>query len=250
LPLYRSTAIVLRRRQFEETDKLLVLYGREQGKFSAIAKGARRAQSRLVGATEPLVYARLQLATGRNLDIITEATPRHTFAGLRTSASKIEYALYLAELTEALVDERQASEELFDLLLSSLYLLENRSCEETVGRRFEMQALDLTGYSPELSRCVVCRAVRPPERPASYSPAHGGILCNRCSTGQQEILAGPSGVLEGMRCLLTLPAHEIDSFSLSAPDQRSLRRILRAHISYHLERDLKSVKAIERDEED
>lgn len=234
----------MRRRHFEETDKLLVLYGREQGKFSAIAKGARRPQSRLVGATEPLVYARMQLATGRNLDIITEATAKHTFAGLHVSAIKIEHALYVAELTEALVDERQPSQELFDLLLSSLYLLESRPHEETSVRRFEMQALDLAGYTPELRRCVVCQAIRPASRPAAYSPPHGGIICSRCSQDLQELLPGPAQALEGMRTLLTLPAHEIGQFLLDEEDMRGMRRIIAAHVRYHLERDLKSGSVI------
>ena len=141
MPLYRANVIVLRRRAFQETDKLLTLYSREHGKLSAIARGARRAQSRLVGATEPLVYARMQLATGRNLDIITEATPRHTFPGLRTSARKVQVALYMAELLDALVEERQSSPEQFDLMLSSLYLLEGKPLDALVVRRFEMQMI-------------------------------------------------------------------------------------------------------------
>ncbi len=91
----------------------------------------------------------MQLATGRNLDIITEATLKHPFSGLRSSPQNIENGLYLAELTDALLDERQSAPELFDLLLSSLYLLETRPEESLVIRRFELQALALAGYAPE-----------------------------------------------------------------------------------------------------
>ncbi len=240
MPLYRANAIVLRRRSFEETDKLLVLYTREFGKLSAIAKGARRSQSRLVGVSEPLVYSRLQLAEGRNLDIISEATVKHTFVGLKTSPRKIEYALYLLELTDALVEERQPSADLFDLLLSSLYLLESRDHDSLIARRFELQALDIAGYTPEFDRCVLCRALRPPERGAVFSPTHGGILCSRCRSGQGEVLATAGAILEAGKTLTRLPAHKIDSVELSPEQAQELARVCRSHIHYHVGRDLKA----------
>ncbi|MCC6483471.1 MAG: DNA repair protein RecO [Armatimonadetes bacterium] len=240
MALYRANAIVLRRRSFEETDKLLVLYTREYGKLSAVAKGARRSQSRLVGATEPLVYARMQLAEGRNLDIVSEATPRHSFSGIRSSQRKIEYGLYLLELTEALVEERQPSHELFDLLLSSLYLLESRSSLSAVVRRFELQALDAVGYTPEMDRCVVCQARRPPARAAAFSASHGGIVCTRCRAGVEDVVLASGAVLDGMKSLARLPAHQVGALDLTVENLRDVAKLTRKHISFHVGRDLKA----------
>lgn len=197
-------------------------------------------QSRLVGATEPLVYARMQLATGRNLDIVTESVPRTTFPGLRTSTERIEHALYFAELTDALVDDRQPSQELFDLLLSSLYLLEQNRDEEVVVRRFEIQAVDLAGYTPELRRCLQCRAVRPDTRPAVYGPLQGGIICSRCRAGQEGLIPAKGSVLDTAEELLALPAHGIGAFAASAEDLKSVGRLMRAHINAHVEREIRS----------
>ena len=240
MPLYRANVIVLRRRAFQETDKLLPLDSREHGKLSAIARGARRAQSRLVGATEPLVYARMQLATGRNLDIITEATPRHTFPGLRTSARKVQVALYMAELLDALVEERQSSPEQFDLMLSSLYLLEGKPLDALVVRRFEMQMLDIAGYTPELRHCVVCRAGRPDGRPAAYSAEMGGIVCARCRPGQPRLQPASGAALDAMEALLRLPAHQLEQFALDEGLNLEIGRLTAAHIRCHIQRELKS----------
>ena len=54
MPSYNTSAIVLRRINYGETDKILTLFSREHGRISAIAKGARKAVSRLSGATEVL----------------------------------------------------------------------------------------------------------------------------------------------------------------------------------------------------
>ena len=45
--LYRVEAIVIRRRDWDEADRLLTLFTREQGKIQAVAKGARKPTSRL-----------------------------------------------------------------------------------------------------------------------------------------------------------------------------------------------------------
>ena len=46
---YRVEAIVLRRIDFGEADRVLVLYTRERGKQPVVAKGIRRISSRLAG---------------------------------------------------------------------------------------------------------------------------------------------------------------------------------------------------------
>jgi DNA repair protein RecO (recombination protein O) len=48
----RAEAVVLRRIDFGEADRLLTLYTREFGKLKAIAKGARKPQSRKTGHVE------------------------------------------------------------------------------------------------------------------------------------------------------------------------------------------------------
>lgn len=240
MPLYSVDAIVLRRREFEETGKLLTIFTREQGKYNAVAKGSRRPQSRLVGSTEPLVHARMQLAEGRNLDIITEATLKHAFTTLKTSAETIAAGLYIAELTDALVDERQWAPDLFDLLLSSLHLIESRNAPEIVLRRFEMQALDIAGYSPETQRCLKCRAPRPTGRSASYSAQMGGIICTRCRGGEMPVVLVKGETLDAMNALRDLPAHKIPEIDLSSAAMNAMADVVASHMEVHLEHRLKS----------
>ena len=66
MPTYTATGLVLHRLNLGETDKILTLYTHERGKISAVAKGARRATSRLSGATELFTLSRFLLATGKS----------------------------------------------------------------------------------------------------------------------------------------------------------------------------------------
>src|SRR5437588_6301396 len=96
--VYQAEVVVLRRTSFGETDRILVLFSREKGKLSAIAKGARRSLSRLGGGTEPFTQSSVQLAVGQNLDVLTQCRVERSFPALRRDLEKMGYASYLIEM--------------------------------------------------------------------------------------------------------------------------------------------------------
>ena len=81
MPAYTTDAFVLRRMHFGETDNILTLYSPDRGRFSAIAKGARKAISRLSGATEVLTLTRFGLASGKSLEIVTQVEVQELVLG-------------------------------------------------------------------------------------------------------------------------------------------------------------------------
>ena len=98
--LYRCHAVVLKRRDYGEADRILTLYTREQGKVSAIAKGVRRIASRKSGHVELFTQARLLLAKGRNLDVLSQAETIEPYAALREDLVRTTYAYHVAELLD------------------------------------------------------------------------------------------------------------------------------------------------------
>ena len=54
MPLYSSEALILRTYKLGEADRIVVFLSRDRGKKRGVAKGARRARSRFLGALEPL----------------------------------------------------------------------------------------------------------------------------------------------------------------------------------------------------
>src|SRR5210317_1455264 len=97
---YRTEAIVLRRTDFGEADRLLTLYSREHGKIKGIAKGARKPQSRKTGHVELFMRSRFFLAKGRDLDIITQAEAIDSYVALRSDLVRTTYASYAVELLD------------------------------------------------------------------------------------------------------------------------------------------------------
>src|SRR2546422_10634849 len=76
MPTYQADAIVLRRLDYGDADRILTLLTREHGKLAAIAKGARRSKARNGSSLVLFGRSRMMLARGRNLDVVAQVERR------------------------------------------------------------------------------------------------------------------------------------------------------------------------------
>src|SRR5512143_4101073 len=102
---FRAESIVLRHSDWGEADRLLVLYTREQGKVRAIAKGVRKITSRKAGHLEPFTHVKLQVSSGRDLMIVTQADTIEAFAPIREDLTLTGYAAYVIELLDRFIPD-------------------------------------------------------------------------------------------------------------------------------------------------
>jgi len=244
VPTYRANAIVLRRTNFGETDRILTVYSREHGKLSAIAKGSRRPVSRLAAATELFTYGKYLLATGRNLDVLTQSETRESFPGIRGDMHRIAYASYMVELLNVIVEDRDPNPELFNTLLSSLYLLEGGVDPEIVTRAFELQVMAMSGYRPNLESCARCGSPPPKDR-AGFSPSYGGVMCETCGSIPDDTIAVSGETLNAMAALLVAEPTQLRDMRLTDEIRAEIANVMRWHIRYRLESELKSAEFIQ-----
>src|SRR6266516_1735094 len=122
--VYRAEALVLRRSNFGEADRLITLLTPEAGKLRALAKGTRRPTSRHSGNLELFCQVQLLLAHGRDLDIITQSELIRPFRRLREDLFAGSHAYYLAEVTDALVEQPEQAALPFRLLRDAFAALD------------------------------------------------------------------------------------------------------------------------------
>lgn len=244
MPLYTANAIVLRRMNFGETDRIASLLTREKGKLSAIAKGARKPISRLAGPTELFTYCKVQLATGRTLDVITQAEGKESFPRIRGDLRRIAHATYMLELVDGMVEEREPNANLFDLLLSALYLMDRPNDPEKIVRMFELQLMKVLGYEPTLDRCLPCGHAVPAEE-IFFSPSVGGIICRECGPLPEDAIGISRESVDVMRELLTADAGHVERMEIPREAMDQIGKVMRWHIRYRAERELKSIEFLQ-----
>ncbi|MBW3622757.1 MAG: DNA repair protein RecO [Armatimonadetes bacterium] len=242
--VYHVQAVVMRRRNLAETDKIVTLFTRERGKLSAVAKGARRPQSRIAGATEPPTFVRAFMAVGQNLDLVTQCEVKEAFPHLRTDYDRLTYCNYLLELADTLLEERLPQPELFDLLLSALYLLNGGADPLPLVTAFSLQAAEDAGFGPSLDERVRCH--EPISRGlGGYSVGLGGALCRVCRPSVKDAIRFPVSALDTAKQLLELDLPAVAKLTWPEREVRGLLRILRRHTEYRTEKKLKSAEFLE-----
>ncbi|HEY9898256.1 MAG TPA: DNA repair protein RecO [Pantanalinema sp.] len=236
---YTATGITLRHYPTGEYDKILVVFTREHGLKRVIAKGARRKQSKLGGKTEPLVRAEWFLGKGKNLDVVAQCEGLHAHRALREDLDRLLSGMYLAELVEALVEDEQPHPEVFDLLASTLMVLEVAASPPLVVAWFELTLLHALGYGLELDACVLCSDALDHEG-CGFSAEEGGALCAACRAVRGQRRLHHKG-LSLLRRLSAVELSAIAAHSLGPDLLAHARGVLQASLALHAGRPLKTL---------
>ncbi|OGZ05311.1 MAG: DNA repair protein RecO [Candidatus Lloydbacteria bacterium RIFCSPHIGHO2_01_FULL_49_22] len=144
---YKTEAIVIKRRNWKEADKILTVFTKEYGKISVLAKGVRKLSSRRAPVVELFNHTELMLHQASFLDIVTEAAIHNSFETIKKDLVRISRAYEACELVEYLTGEDQENEDVFYLLLS--YLEQINTHEPASTAQFKRQILSALGYLSE-----------------------------------------------------------------------------------------------------
>ena len=191
MPTYKTEGIIIKRNNFLESSLILDIYTKDYGKIEAVARSARKAKGKLKGHLKLFLWPEMILARGKSIDTITSSLTIESFSNLRNDLKLSYGAYYILELVDKMTAEEYQDERIFCLLKRVLLFLdelvthgvETRHCliSTTVVLLFQINLLDLTGFSPELSKCVFCgKPIQLNENRFSFST--GGVIGNECAT--------------------------------------------------------------------
>ena len=236
---YKTEAIIIKKTKLGEADRILTFLTPHLGKIQGVAKGVRRPRSKMSGHLELLTHSQLSFARGKNLDTVTGSQTINSFFRIKNDLELISYALYITELVNKFTEYNIEDYSLFNLLLETLFNLEQSSNKELTLRYFELHLLGHAGYRPQLHHCVTCRCSL--KAVTSYfSLKAGGILCPRCSTTQPDTISISSNSRRLLRLLQDSDYSILPDISIKTSTAAEAESILRSYIRYLLERDIKS----------
>lgn len=142
---FKTEGIVLKRRNFGEADRILIVFTLHKGKLSILAKGVRRITSRRAGNVELLNIVALYLYQSKGMPVLTEAESIENFQKLKEDLTLSTYAYHLIELVDKLTAENQENRILYGHLKEVLKRLE-RKPRQILIRAFEAKILSNLGF--------------------------------------------------------------------------------------------------------
>src|SRR6266851_3034165 len=161
MALHKTRAVVIGRRAFGESDRLVDFYTREYGKVRGIARSARRPRSRFGSALELFTLGEMVFFdSGRG-----ELVQVDHFDIVRSFVGVWEHIERLGQ---------------------GLQAMETAARPARVAVCFGLRAVDLLGHRPRIDRCMSCGRLHPFADPALDVTA-GGLVCAACRPGADAI---------------------------------------------------------------
>ncbi len=243
----RTEGIILRRKDFGESDRILVLFTRKLGRISGIAKGSRKPTSKIAGHLELFMRSSFLISRGRNLHLITQAEVLDSFDSLRVDLQGIGQGSYIVELVDAVTFEEGSNHNLYELLLTTLTALDSGDDSTIITHFFELHLLGLVGFQPEFFICVEC-GKKITEQDQYISGELGGVVCPSCVTtiSRADIRRVSARILKYLRHFQRSSLQELMVLNIPSDVRKGLEEVIRYYLTHTLERQLNSPEFINR----
>ncbi len=154
----KVSGIILKRVNFGESDKIITLFTKNEGKIKVIAKGARKMKSKFCGHIEMMNKSQFILHRGKTFKIATEVSLIENYLGHSTNLGNLKNLYFMTEVIEKTLPENHPAPELYDLYETCLSNYKIRGEDELIKLYFVSQYLRISGQFPHIRRCVKCNA--------------------------------------------------------------------------------------------
>jgi len=235
--LQRSEGIVLKTHVLGDTSRIAVVFMRDLGMIRLVAKGARKTPQRFGYALEPLSHGRYVFyhKADRDLHLLSQADTLNPIGSRLTDLARLAHAQAATELIDRLVWGEEPQPELFDLLAQTLDAVTRAplAALPAVTIAFDLQVAAMLGYRPRLDACAGCGA--PLSQRRLFSPARGGLVCDRCAAAEPGTIRLSADALAGLSLLLSRPVEQAGEF-LEVKRTAEIQRVVEAFLMHHFQR--------------
>ncbi len=240
----KAQGLVLIRRDFRETSMIAEFYTKEFGKISGLLKGIRAEPEKFASNLEPfslneIIFYR---KTHSALHLISQADKIDNFTRIRGSIEKTTMAGFMMELVAQLMQAEDKNEDIFNLALSSLKELETNYNPEKITTIFKIKMLALSGFKPHFDSCVSCGDKITGQ--SRFSLFLGGLLCPRCMQKDPTSRAIFRGTVATILHIERNDFRASLNLGLNPQIKKELDLILNAFLNFHLGKELKSQKLL------
>ncbi|WP_147802939.1 DNA repair protein RecO [Alkalicoccus halolimnae] len=244
--LQKVEGIVLRTTDYGETNKIITIYSRENGKTALMARGAKKTKSRFSSATQPFVFGVFIFYQSKGMGSLNQADIVDSFRYIRSDLMKTAYASYAVELLDKLTEDKEPNRPLFDLLFQIFDHINKGDDPEVLIRLFETKMLYLSGAPPELRACVNCGNM---DNIAVFSLSYGGVLCSECANMETRPVPAGAHTLKLLKLFQQINPSRIGTIKVKKETKDEMKVLLEAYYEEYVGVYIKAKRFIKQMEE-
>lgn len=240
--LEKINGVIIKTQDYSETHKIITIFSNKIGKFTAIARGAKKPKSRMAALTQPFIYGEFLVYISKGLSTLQQGDSLNSFRSIREDIFKTAYAAYIAELTDKLMDSHSPDYYLYEQFYKTLQWISENEDLEIPTIMYELKLYQRAGFAPIVDCCVNCGETN---HPFSFSIQEGGLLCPKCKNSiDPESIQLSFGVAKLLYLLSHVGIEQVGDITVKNKNKQLLRQLLDAYYDHFGGYYLKSRKVL------
>lgn len=240
MSLHKTDAVILRNSRSGESSLLVHCYLKDGGRVNLLAKGARNPKSILVGKLEPFSQAEILYYQSdlEKLGIVSQAETIRNHKEISGDIRRLSYASAVVESLEAVTPQGESNNEVFRLLQKTLYQMNYCHGSKLFSflAAFLLRLLSISGFHPELNRCVKTGADLRDLDQVLFSAEQGGVISRDAADPEGRYFKLNKGVRKVLDLIISTDIDKLGGVSLSAGQKRLIRALMLKFLAVHTER--------------
>lgn len=235
----KVTGMVLSSMPIGDYDKRIVLLTKERGKITSFVKGARKPNSPLLAAANPMSFGEFVLYEGRTSYQVKSSHISEYFPALRNDLELLYYGFYVLEMAQYFIGENTDERDTLKLLYQTLRILQKNTIpKELIRRVFEIKILSYQGLGIQVFSCIHCAS----NQVRYFQAKAGGCYCEDCRPDRSVLKTTKleDDVLYTLQYILTSSVEKLYTFRVSQKVQQKLDEIMTLFLKFHVEKEFQS----------
>jgi DNA repair protein RecO (recombination protein O) len=234
--------IVIKSRDYGESNKILTVFTREKGKIGVMARGAKKPSNRFAALALPMTYGYFLIQKSRGLHTLYQGETISSMRSIREDIVLTAYVAYILELLDRSVEEKKPNPFLFELLYQTIHYINEGYDPEILTNIFEVKMLEVLGLYPHVHSCVSCGKK---EGSFVFSLRENGILCSTCAPKDSYHLSVSPVAVKLFRLFYYLDLSRLGTISVKKETKQQLRSLIDAYYEEYSGIQLKSKKFLQ-----
>lgn len=239
--LEKITGIIIKTQDYSETHKIITIFSKKIGLFSALARGAKKPKSRMAAVTQPFIYGEFLVYLNKGLSTIQQGDILDSNRAIREDFIKTAYATYIGELTYKLVEQKKPVFYLYEQFIQTLDWIAEKEDIEIPIMMYELKLYSEGGFAPAVDRCIHCGQK---DFPYSFSVAEGGLLCQSCLTVDPYAISIPNSIAKLLLLFANVGIEQVGNINVRKENRQLLRYVLDLYYDQYGGFEIKSKKVL------
>ena len=229
--------IILNEVQYNEADKILTVFSDKMGIIKVSAKGAKSLKRTDLAGLNRFCLGEYILTESKNMYNVRECNIVTEFFDIRKDIKSLYLGCYILECVYMCACENQPDEELFRLILNTLYAIsKNKNSHSLIKSAFELKLCQVLGGAPEISECPVCGEIFSYNSDVLFDFEESCFICKNCGEYSDGAVKINSPVFLSVKHILNSDLKTFLSFRINDEYKNELSQLCEKYLLSNLEK--------------